>query len=260
MHIENQIFYKSSGLEKEIFKNAFELKWPLLLKGPTGCGKSRFVQHMANELKCQLIEIACHEETSSVDLIGRFLIKNNETCWQDGPLIRAMRQGAILYLDEIAESREDVIVALHPVLDYRRTLFIEKTGEEVKAHPNFFIVASYNPGYQSELKELKPSTKQRFLSLAFDYLDKQSEAEILNQETHIDLGLATTLVQFANKVRSMEGLELRETISTRLLVAAALLMKQGLPKRAAIQAAVLEPLTDDRELIATLKDASALFF
>ncbi|MFP5520631.1 MAG: CbbQ/NirQ/NorQ/GpvN family protein [Bdellovibrionia bacterium] len=257
---ENNLFYLEQDKEVSFFKKAFELSWPLLLKGPTGCGKSRFVQFMAQVVDRPLIEVACHEETSAVDLIGRFLLKGGETVWQDGPLVRAMKLGAILYLDEVAEAREDVIVALHPVLDHRRTLYIEKLNEEIQAKPGFMVVASYNPRYQSHLKELKPSTKQRFMAMQFHYPQEEDEIKIVTAEGKVDSNMAEKLVKFANKVRALENLDLRETVSTRLLIAAAALIQSGAPTRAAMDVAVIQALSDDPEVTEALKDLVALHF
>lgn len=260
METEKNIFYRANGSEAEVFKFAHKLKLPVLLKGPTGCGKSRFVEKMAQDLGRPLIEVACHEETSAVDLIGRFLIKGGETIWQDGPLPRALREGAILYLDEIAEAREDVIVVLHSLSDYRRTLYIERTGERLVAPPDFMLVISYNPGYQRNLKELKPSTKQRFLALEFNYPPEEKEVEILIHETGINAALAKKMVQFAKKVRSLSDIEIRETISTRLLIAAGGLIVEGLPVRLAFEVGVIQALSDDKDVLRALNDLVALYF
>lgn len=258
--IDKPVFYKDSGKESEIFRLAYELKLPVLLKGPTGCGKSRFVEKMAQELNRPLIEVACHEETSAVDLVGRFILKGGETLWQDGPLPRALREGAILYLDEIAEAREDVIVVLHSLSDHRRSLFIERTGEKLEAPSEFMLVMSYNPGYQRSLKELKPSTKQRFLGIEFSYLSEESEAEVVAHESGIDLAFAKKMVSFARKIRTMKDLDLRETISTRLLVATAGLIHKGLPIRLSFEVGMIQPLSDERDIVQALKDLVALSF
>ncbi|HRP61033.1 MAG TPA: AAA family ATPase, partial [Vicingus sp.] len=176
-------FYKTIGKEQEIFEHAYQNKLPLLLKGPTGTGKSRFVEFMAEKMSKKLYTVACHEETSSTDLIGRYIIKGNETVWVDGPMTRAVKEGAFLYLDEIAEARPDIIVALHSLTDHRRTLFIDKTGETIVANENFMLIATYNPGYQKGFKELKPSTRQRFISLSFNYPENEVETDILIKET-----------------------------------------------------------------------------
>ena len=247
-------YYKATAKEIIVFEHAFKNRLPVLLKGPTGTGKTRFIEFMSHELDKPLITISCHEETSSTDLIGRYIIKGAETIWIDGPLTRAAKEGAIIYLDEIAEARPDVIVAVHSLTDHRKELYIDKLGETVSAHKDFMLVASFNPGYQRGFKELKPSTRQRFVGISFDYPDPKFEAEILVNETEIDLGLAKKLVNIAVKIRYLTELGLTETVSTRLLVDAAKLIHTGLPKRIAVHAAVVEPLTDDIETINALKD------
>ena len=251
---EKTIFYKAVGSEIEVFNQINQLQLPLLLKGPTGSGKSRFIEFMANELNKKLITVSCHEETSATDLIGRFIIKGAETVWIDGPLSIAVKNGYILYLDEVAEARPDVIVAIHSLTDHRRELFIDKLGETIKAHPDFLLVASFNPGYQKGFKELKPSTRQRFVALSFDYPNQKAETEILINETGISAEIAQKLVTIGAKIRNLTELGLTETVSTRLLVDAAKLINNGLPKRLAVHVAVVEPLTDERETINALKD------
>ncbi len=251
-------YYKAVGKEKEVFLYTYENKLPLLLKGPTGTGKSRFVEHMAAKLGKKLITVACHEETSATDLIGRYIIKGAETVWIDGALTRAVKEGAILYLDEIAEARPDVIVAIHPLTDHRRELYIDKLTRVLKAHPDFMLVASFNPGYQKGFKELKPSTKQRFVSLSFSYPSENIETEILINETGIEKNVAKRLVKIGNKIRNLTELGLTETVSTRLLVNAAKLIQKGLPKRLSVEVAVVEPLTDDPEIVSALRDLTQL--
>ena len=197
-------FYKAIGKEKDIFLHAFECRLPMLLKGPTGCGKSRFVEHMASFLNLELITVSCHEETSATDLIGRFIIKGAETIWLDGPLTIAVRKGAMLYLDEIAEARPDVIVALHSLTDHRRELFIDKLGITLKAHENFELIASFNPGYQRGYKELKPSTRQRFVALTFQYPLAKAEAEIIICETGLEETTSRKLVDIGQKIRNLK--------------------------------------------------------
>lgn len=251
---EKTVFYKAVGTEIEVFNHAYKLKLPLLLKGPTGTGKSRFVEFMSQELEQKLITISCHEETSATDLIGRYIIKGAETIWIDGPLTTAVKNGAILYLDEVAEARPDVVVAIHSLTDHRRELFIDKLGETIKAHPNFMLVASFNPGYQKGFKELKPSTRQRFVALSFEYPQPKIEAEILMQESGIDKDTAQKLITIGTKIRNLTELGLTETVSTRLLVDAAKLIQNGLPKRLAVHVAVVQPLTDEIETVQALKD------
>lgn len=252
------VFYKETGSEKEVFNRAWHLKLPVLLKGPTGTGKSRFVEHMASELNKAFITVSCHEETSSTDLIGRFIIKGAETIWMDGPLTIAVKNGYILYLDEIAEARPDVIVAIHSLTDHRRMLFIDKLGESIQAHQDFMLVASFNPGYQKGFKELKPSTRQRFIALSFEYPEPKTEVEIIVQESGIHPDDAKKLVNIGNKIRNLTELGLTETVSTRLLVDAAKLIHNGLSKRLAVHVAVVEPLTDEMDTVQALKDLSDL--
>jgi nitric oxide reductase NorQ protein len=245
-------YYHPVGKEVEVFEHSYKNKLPFLLKGPTG--KSRFIEHMADKLGKQLITIACHEETSSTDLVGRFIIKGAEAVWLDGPLTKAVKKGAIIYLDEIAEARPDVILAIHSLTDHRRELYIDKLRETVKAHEDFMLVASFNPGYQKGFKELKPSTKQRFVAMSFTYPIEKIEIEIVINETGIDKPIAKQLVNIANKVRNLTELGLTETVSTRLLVDAAKLIKSGLPKRLSVEVAIVEPLTDDIEIVGALRD------
>ena len=247
-------YYHLVGKEVEVFEHAYKNRIPLLLKGPTGTGKSRFIEFMAHKLNKTLITISCHEETSSTDLIGRFIIKGAETVWIDGPLTSAVKSGAIIYLDEIAEARPDVIVAIHSLTDHRRELFIDKLGETVKAHGDFILVASFYPGYQRGFKELKPSTRQRFIALSFNYPEAKAEIEILMNETGINSADAGKLIQIGNKIRNLTELGLAETVSTRLLVDAAKLIHSGLPKRLSVKVAVVEPLTDDQEVTQALTD------
>ena len=258
MIIEKQPFYKAIGQEVEVFEHAFKNKLPLLLKGATGTGKSRFVEYMAHKLSRPIITVACHEETSATDLLGRYIIKGAETLWVDGPLTKAVKEGAILYMDEIAEARPDVIVAIHPLTDFRRVLYLDKLGEEVHAKKDFMFVASYNPGYQKGFKELKPSTRQRFVSMTFNYPNAKLEAEIIVSETGVDADTAKRLVKIAAKVRNLTELGLTETVSTRLLVDAGKLILSGLGKRLAVEVAVIEPLTDDTDTLEALIDMSGL--
>ncbi len=251
-------FYKKIGNEIEVFEHAFKNKLPLLLKGPTGTGKSRFVEYVSYKLGLPLITISCHEETSSTDLIGRYIIKGTETIWIDGPLTRALKEGAVLYMDEIAEARPDVIVAIHPLTDHRREIFIDKTGETVKAHSNFMFVASFNPGYQKGFKELKLSTRQRFVSVSFNYPEPKLEEEIIIGESEVEPNVAKKLVKLGNKIRNLNDLGLTETVSTRLLVDAAKLIKSGLKSRLAVEVAIIESLTDDTDIIDSLNDLASL--
>ncbi len=258
MLIEKEPYYKTIDHEVEIFEHAYQNKLPFLLKGPTGTGKSRFVEHMAWKMKKPIITVACHEETSATDLLGRYIIKGTETIWKDGPLTTAVKEGAIIYLDEIAEARADVIVAVHPLTDFRRSLYLDKLGEEVLAHENFMFVASFNPGYQKGFKELKPSTRQRFVSMSFDYPNPKIEAEIIVVETGVEDADAKRLVKIGNKIRNLTEMGLAETVSTRLLVDAGKLIATGLGKRLAVEVAVVEPLTDEPDTLAALKEMASL--
>lgn len=253
-------YYRPLGDEVSIFERAYSRRLPLMIKGPTGCGKSRFVESMASSLGRPLVTVACHEETNAADLLGRYLIEGGDTRWQDGPVTRAVREGAILYLDEIAEAREDVIVVLHPLADHRRELYLDRQDEVVRAGPEFMLVVSFNPGYRKGLRELKPSTRQRFIGMSFDYPDAAVEAEIVAHESGLAPKQARRLVAFGRKVRALDELGLAETASTRLLIGTALLMASGLDARRACVVGVIEPLTDDPELIEALTDLANLAF
>lgn len=253
-------YYKEISNEISVFEYIYTNKLPLMLKGPTGCGKSRFVEYMAARFKKQLIQVSCNEETSAIDLLGRYLIKGSETIWQDGPVSRAVRLNGILYLDEVSEAREDVIVVLHSLSDYRRELYIDKTGEVLKASDGFMLITSFNPGYQKGFKELKPSTRQRFVSLSFNYPIPEIEYEIVKEESCVESRVAKLLIAFASKVRAIQELELIETISTRLLVNAGKLISKGLDCKIACNIAIIQPLTDDKIIQKSLIDLMNLFF
>jgi len=253
-------YYKEIGNEKQVFMGAFERKLPVLLKGPTGSGKSRFVEAMAHQLGCELIKVSCNEDTSSSDLLGRYLLKGSETIWQDGPVLRAVRKGTLLYLDEIAEAREDVIVVLHSLTDHRREIVVDRINEVVQAPASFMLVASFNPGYQSRLKEMKPSTRQRFVTFDFDYPVEMIEREIIQKETNCSEKIASQLAILAKKIRSLDELTLRETVSTRLLVNAAHLIQAGVDSRQACNVGIVNALTDDISVARGLKDLCALYF
>ncbi|HMY67523.1 MAG TPA: CbbQ/NirQ/NorQ/GpvN family protein [Leptospiraceae bacterium] len=252
-------YYSPVGHETEIFEHAYRNHLPLLLKGPTGTGKTRFISHMAAKLGQKLVTVSCHEETSAIDLLGRYLIKGTETVWQDGPLTHAVREGYIIYIDEIAEARPDTIVILHSLTDSRRVLFNERTNEEIPAKDSFMLTASFNPEYQGSWKELKPSTRQRFISIQFNYPRPKEETEIILHESGVERKTAEKLVELAGKVRSMKELSLSETISTRLLVDAAKLIRSGLSPRLSCETGIIEPLTDDRDTASALKDIISLY-
>jgi nitric oxide reductase NorQ protein len=246
-------FYLPIGDEVEIFRAAYACRLPVLLKGPTGCGKTRFVEYMAATLKPgdgrgpHLITVACHEDLTGSDLVGRYLIQGDETVWIDGPLTQAVRTGAICYLDEIVEARKDTMVLIHPLTDHRRILPVDKRGEILEAHPDFLLVLSYNPGYQSVLKDLKHSTRQRFVTIDFDYPPREKEAQVIAHEAEVDLDLALSLATFGEKVRHLKASGLEEGVSTRLLIYAGQLIRQGIPPRRACRVAVSTSLTDDPE-------------
>ena len=247
-------YYVPTAGEIAIFEACHAQRLPVMLKGPTGCGKTRFVEHMAWRLGRPLVTVACHDDLSASDLTGRYLIRGSETVWRDGPLTLAARAGAICYLDEIIEARSDTIVVIHPLTDDRRLLPLEKTGEIVEAAPGFQLVISYNPGYQHGLKDLKPSTRQRFVALEFDFPKAETEAEIVAHEGGVDRGIAVTLVTLTNRLRQLGDKGLAEVPSTRLIVATARLHANGVPLRAACQTALLGPLTDDPDLLAAMHD------
>lgn len=246
--------YQATGDECALFQTAYDNGLPLLLKGPTGCGKTRFVEHMAAKLGRPLHTVACHDDLSAADLIGRYLLRGGETEWVDGPLTRAVREGAICYLDEVVEARKDVTVVLHPLTDTRRTLMLDRTGEELHAPPGFMLVASYNPGYQNVLKRLKPSTRQRFLSISFDFPDAETETRVVATESGLAEDRVRPLVRLAGHIRSLSGMDLEEGVSTRLLIYAASLMAGGMAVDRALDAAIVEPLTDDEDTARALRD------
>ena len=258
--IDQEPYYLASGDEIDIFEAAVKSRLPLMLKGPTGCGKTRFVQHMAWRLRRPLITVACHEDLFASDLLGRYLIQHDETIWVDGPLTQAVRMGAICYLDEIVEARKDTTVVIHPLSDDRRMLSIDKKGEVLHAHPDFMLVLSYNPGYQSVLKDLKQSTRQRFIGMQFDYPAPAHETRIVVNEGEIDEATARRLVTLAGKIRTIREQGLTEGASTRLLIYAAQLIRQGIEPRLACRTAICLPLTDDDRLQETLNELVADLF
>lgn len=241
-------FYLPVGNEIEVFEAAYRSRMAVLLKGPTGCGKTRFVSYMAWRLGLHLYTIACHDDLTSSDLIGRFLIKGRETVWVDGPLTKAVRTGGICYLDEVVEARKDTTVVIHPLTDDRRVLPIEKLGTELSAPDDFMLVVSYNPGYQHILKDLKTSTRQRFVALEFDYPETDLEIEIVEKESGLDHAQTAKLVNIGSRMRTLVDSGLESPPGTRLLIHAATLIKQGLSPRAACEAAIVLALTDDKEI------------
>jgi nitric oxide reductase NorQ protein len=247
-------YYLASGNEVEIFRASHARKLPVMLKGPTGCGKTRFIEHMAHLLGRPLITVACHDDLSASDLTGRYLIRGGETVWVDGPLTVAVRTGAICYLDEVVEARQDTLVVIHPLADDRRLLPLEKTGELLEAAPGFQLVISYNPGYQHALKELKPSTRQRFVALEFEFPPPAREAEIVAHESGVPRDRARALVELALQVRRLRDQGLSEAPGTRLLVSAGRLIANGIAPREACRTAIASPLTDDPDLLAAIED------
>ncbi|HKJ77716.1 MAG TPA: CbbQ/NirQ/NorQ/GpvN family protein [Gammaproteobacteria bacterium] len=250
--IAEQPFYEAQGNELALFEAAYEARMPVMLKGPTGCGKSRLVEHVAWKLGKPLVTVACNEDMTASDLVGRYLLEKDGTRWADGPLTLAARMGAICYLDEVVEARQDTTVVIHPLTDHRRTLPLDKKGEVVQAHPDFQLVISYNPGYQSLMKDLKQSTKQRFAALDLDYAAPETEAAILAQETGCGDERARTLVKVGQAARNLKGHGLDEGVSTRLLVYAAILMGKGVGARDACRMALVRPITDDADVRETL--------
>ncbi|MFC1812743.1 CbbQ/NirQ/NorQ/GpvN family protein [Thermodesulfobacteriota bacterium] len=258
--IETEPYYLRAKDEVRLFEAAHDARLPVMLKGPTGCGKTRFVEYMSYLLKRPLITVACHEDLFASDLIGRYLLIKDETVWVDGPLTKAVRMGAICYLDEIVEARKDTTVVIHPLTDNRRALSIDKKGEVLQAHPEFMMVISYNPGYQSVLKDLKQSTRQRFVSVEFDYPEARKEAEIVSHEGDIEIETALKLVSLAGKIRNIREHGLTEGASTRLLIYAAQMIRRDIPAHEACRSAICLPLTDDEGLQETMNDLIADIF
>ena len=258
--IDSEPFYIAQNSEIELFETAWRNRIPVLLKGPTGCGKTRFMEYMAWRLGRPLVTVSCHDDLTASDRVGRFLIIGGETRWIDGPLATAVRIGALCYLDEIVEARKDTIVVIHPLADDRRRLPVEKTGELLQAPAEFCLAISYNPGYQSVLKDLKQSTRQRFVAIDFDYPDPAIEQQIIVRESELDDATATLLVRFASMTRNLKGNGLEEGASTRLLVHAAKLMKDGINPQVACRGAITESLTDEPDMLAAISElGSALF-
>src|SRR5436305_11713639 len=250
-------YYLPIRNEVEVFAACHRRSLPVMLKGPTGCGKTRFVEHMAHLLGRPLVTIACHDDLSASDLTGRYLIRGGETVWVDGPLTTAVRLGAICYLDEVVEARQDTVVVMHPLADDRRILLIEKTGELLEAAPGFQLVISYNPGYQHAVKDLKPSTRQRFVTIDFDFPSANAEAEIVAHESGVKRATAHSLVELARRVRRLKEQGLAEGPGTRLLVAAGRLIADGISPVEACQSALIGPLTDDPDLLSAIADLVA---
>jgi nitric oxide reductase NorQ protein len=258
--VTQEPYYRPVSNEVELYEAAYSVRMPVMLKGPTGCGKSRFVEYMAWKLKKPLITVACNEDMTASDLVGRYLLDASGTKWHDGPLTVAARIGAICYLDEVVEARQDTTVVIHPLTDHRRQLPLDKKGEMVNCHPDFQLVISYNPGYQSLMKDLKQSTKQRFGAIDFDYPEAEVESEIIMHETRVDRGVADKLVQIAHRARNLKGHGLDEGISTRLLAYAGALIAKGITPKAACQMTLVRPITDDPDMRDTLDAAISTYF
>jgi nitric oxide reductase NorQ protein len=261
--LREEPYYLPLADEIDVFEAAYDARLPVLLKGPTGCGKTRFVEHMTwrlyrqrerSDVQIPLITISCHEDLTATDMVGRFLLRGDDTVWSDGPLTRAVRSGAICYLDEIVEARKDTTVLIHSLTDHRRLLAIDKTGELLSAHPDFLLVISYNPGYQSVLKDLKPSTRQRFVSLTFDYPDVEREAEIIAHESGVDAATAERLALIGEKVRNLSQHGFEEGVSTRLLVYTGELIGRGISPRRAAEIAVVHAVSDDGSVQQAIAD------
>lgn len=258
--ITKEPFYQPLNGEVGLFETAFKEKLPFMFKGPTGCGKTRFIEHMAYKLGKPLITVSCQEDLSASDLVGRYLLNENGSYWQDGPLAMAVRQGAICYLDEIVEARNDAMVLIHSLTDHRRVLPIDKTGELVRAHDDFMLVVSYNPHYQSALKQMKQSTRQRFLAMDFDYPAPDLETKIVAKESGVDSGRAKKLVDLGQKIRGLKGTSLTEGASTRLLIYAGKLMASGVETTKAIETAMASPLTDEADVYQTITGMAKDYF
>ena len=252
--IHSEPFYQPSGQEIDSYERAYRYRLPLMLKGPTGCGKTRFVEYMAWKLQRPLITLACNEDMTASDLVGRYLLDANGTVWHDGPLTLAVRYGGICYLDEVVEARQDTTVVIHPLTDARRILPLDKKGEIIQAHPDFQLVVSYNPGYQSSAKDMKASTRQRFAALEFDYPNVETEVAIVAREAGIDMGVARQLVAIAQSTRALKQRGLDEGASTRLLIYAGLLVRDGLTLSQSCEMTMVQSLTDDPDIAAAIRD------
>ncbi|WP_338880817.1 CbbQ/NirQ/NorQ/GpvN family protein [Achromobacter veterisilvae] len=251
--IAQEPFYRPSGRETALYEHAYAHRLPMILKGPTGCGKTRFVEYMAWRLGRPLVTLACNEDMTASDLVGRYLLDAAGTAWHDGPLTLAVRHGGICYLDEVVEARQDTTVVIHPLTDARRILPLDKKGEVVRAHPDFQLVVSYNPGYQSSAKDLKPSTRQRFVALDFDYPDAALEAGVVAHEAGIDAGLAQRLVRIAHSSRELKRHGLDEGVSTRMLIYAGILIRDGVSPADSCDMTMTRALTDDPDMAAALR-------
>lgn len=258
--ITKPTYYLEQNNERELFKAAESMNLPILIKGPTGCGKTRFIEAMGEELGRKVFTVVCHDDLSAADLVGRHLINEEGTYWQDGPLTKAVREGGICYLDEIIEARKDTTVVLHSLADYRRVLPIDRTGELIEAHPDFMLVVSYNPGYQNVLKGMKPSTKQRFISLSFTYPKAEAEIEVVMKESNVDADIAKKLVSIAGEIRQLSDSEIQEAVSTRLLVYAGKLISKGFDPYDACIHSIVESLSDEEEVLEVLKKLISLHF
>jgi len=256
----SQSYYLPQANEVELFEAAAGMNLPILIKGPTGCGKTRFIETMGEKLGRKVYTVICHDDLSAADLVGRHLIDENGTYWQDGPLTKAVRNGGICYLDEIIEARKDTTVVLHSLADYRRVLPIDRTGEVIEAHPDFMLVVSYNPGYQNVLKGMKPSTKQRFISLSFTYPKPDIEKEVIIKESGVDEEIAQKLVNIAGEIRQLSDSDIQEAVSTRLLIYSAKLMVKGFDPYQACMHSIVESLSDEEDVLEVLQKLISLHF
>ena len=258
--VDKEPYYEPVSDEVEVFEAAYKNQLPILLKGPTGCGKTRFMEYMGWKIQRPLITVSCHDDLTASDLVGRYLVTGGETVWVDGPLARSVRSGSICYLDEVVEARKDTTVVIHPLCDDRRVLPIEKLGELIEAPPEFCMAISYNPGYQSVLKDLKQSTRQRFVALEFDYPNTETEQKIIETETGIDATTAKQLVKFAQMTRNLKGSGLDEGASTRLLVHAGKLINTGVSPVTACRSSISQALTDDPDMLSAVNELSSTVF
>jgi len=257
---KDPLYYQEQDNEVALFEYAYGHQLPVLIKGPTGCGKTRFVAHMAEKLNKPLYTVACHDDLTAADLVGRHLVGPQGTYWQDGPLTKAVREGGICYLDEVVEARKDTTVVLHPLADDRRILPLERTGELIEAAPGFMLVVSYNPGYQNLFKGMKPSTRQRFIALRFGYPESQVEQDIIIKETGVDANIAFKLVELAQALRRLEENDLEEVASTRLLIYAAKMMSSGMNPIEVCRCCLAEPLSDDIQTVNSIMEVAKIYF